>query len=314
MADLERDYLASKFERLERQQQVLAKYMMAIKHQLNELSDQFKNRLELEQLGELKDALTQLSQQFDNDKDSLSVPVELVDESIQENCSQQENQQKPLAIINRRRRRRLPSDLAYAQEEIQQQHTQARSSEYQLVFERVGSRTVLLEALEKAQARLIIVSPWLNRNSIDADLIQRFRDCLDRNCRIEIGWGHLSDCNRIGIGWRYNALRYLSQLEQDYPNQFRLKLLGTHEKFLVCDSAFAMLGSHNLLTSNTSSAEREVGICTTDPHIIQGLINRFDGAEVYPTQAMDESITASLVAFVNVEDSLNVQDIHKEQG
>ncbi|WP_289501230.1 pentapeptide repeat-containing protein [Gloeocapsopsis sp. IPPAS B-1203] len=279
MSNLERDSLVSKIEQLERQQQVLAKYINTTKHQLDRLSSQFNNRPELEQLAALKVTLAQLHQQLDNSLAPSLVPVEVVDGSKQES---------------------------------QQQSTQVQLSQYQLVFDRAGSRAVLLEALEQAQERLIIVCPWLNRNSIDADLIQRFRDCLDRSCRIEIGWGHLSDRSRIGIGWRYNALPDLRQMEQDYPGLFRLKLLGTHEKFLVCDSAFAMLGSHNLLTSSASNAEREVGICTTDIHIIQGLINRFDGAKVYSAQAMDESITASLVALADVEAPLDAQDIGKQ--
>lgn len=127
--------------------------------------------------------------------------------------------------------------------------------------------------------------------------MQKFRDCLNRNCRIDIGWGYLSDRNRVGIGWWYDALKDLRQLERDYLDQFKLKLLGTHEKFLVCDSTFAMLGSHNMLTSSAQSAEREVGIRTTDPQIIQGLINRFDGAEVQDLQPIDEALAAGSVSL-----------------
>ncbi len=81
---------------------------------------------------------------------------------------------------------------------------------------------------------------------------------MNRNCHIDIGWGH--ERLRGRLGWRYNALKDLRQLERDYFDHFRLKLLRTHEKFLVCDRTFAMLGSHNMLTSNAQSAEREVGI------------------------------------------------------
>jgi uncharacterized protein YjbI with pentapeptide repeats len=307
MSTSERDSLVSKIEQLERQQQVLAKYIATTKRQLDELGEQFNNRPDLEQLAVLENALTQLRQLLDRYEASSSVPVEVVDGSIQENRAQPESQQKPDSIIHRRRRRRS-SSLARPQEQIQQQHTQAPSSEYQLVFDRAGSRAVLLEALEQAQERLIIVCPWLNRNSIDNELIQKFRDCLNRNCRIFIGWGHLSDRTRIGIGWRYNALPDLRQLERDYPGFFSLKLLGTHEKFLVCDSTFAMLGSHNMLTSSVQSTEREVGIRTTDPYIIQGLIDRFDAAPVVDTQITIDSLMAELVSLDDGE-ILELQDI-----
>jgi phosphatidylserine/phosphatidylglycerophosphate/cardiolipin synthase-like enzyme len=57
-----------------------------------------------------------------------------------------------------------------------------------------------------------------------------------------------------------------------------LKLLGTHEKFLVCDRTFAMIGSHNFLTSNCHSTEREIGLKTNDKNIIENLIRRFETA------------------------------------
>jgi phosphatidylserine/phosphatidylglycerophosphate/cardiolipin synthase-like enzyme len=55
-----------------------------------------------------------------------------------------------------------------------------------------------------------------------------------------------------------------------------LKVLGTHEKFLVCDRRFAMIGSHNFMSSGASSSEREVGIKTDSPETIDKLIELFD--------------------------------------
>ena len=133
---------------------------------LDDLSEQFNNRPERKQLAELKDALAQLYRQLHDRSDLPAAQVEVVN---------------------------VPPESVSCFDEIQQQPIQMQSYQYQLVFNRSGSRAVLMEALLKAQQRLIIVCPWLNRNSIDADLMQKFRDCLNRNCRIDIGWGHLSD-------------------------------------------------------------------------------------------------------------------------
>lgn len=181
-------------------------------------------------------------------------------------------------------------------QEINQRLQAVRLHNYQLVSNRNQSRNVLLEALESAQERLIIVCPWLTRSAINSEVIRKFRAILNRNCQIDIGWGHLSDTglsqpiqlcrqqllcavSRKSQGWKYNTFPELEQLEQEYRSQFRLKLLGTHEKYLVCDRSFAMLGSHNFLTSGTSSSEREVGLQTNDPRIIEDLIERFESAE-----------------------------------
>jgi uncharacterized protein YjbI with pentapeptide repeats len=239
--------LVTRISQLEQQQVQLKKYISSLKRRLDEHSQQFNTRPELQQLAELQKRLDELCENRVNISSSSETEVSSVE------------------II--------PTIPLLETEVI------VSSSESQLVFDRLGSRSVLLEALEIAEERVIIVCPWLNCNSIDEHLLQKFRFCLSRNCQIDIGWGYLGDRNKIGKGWRYNALSDLQQLEQDYPDLFRLKLLGTHEKYLVCDDKFAMVGSHNVLTSGVQSAEREVGIRTTDLQIIQGLINRFDESQ-----------------------------------
>lgn len=173
----------------------------------------------------------------------------------------------------------------------------SQSYKYELVFDRQGSRKVLMEALEKTQERLIIVCPWLTHGKHNKEVINLLKTLLDLGVCIDIGWGNLKDLIEVRYtkhlqagavrqqlkflksNWKYKALDDLEELETEYSGSFRLKLLGTHEKFLVCDNKFALLGSHNILTSGDLSKERELGLCTTDTNIIQGLINRFDNAE-----------------------------------
>ncbi|MBW4572721.1 MAG: tetratricopeptide repeat protein [Tolypothrix carrinoi HA7290-LM1] len=167
--------------------------------------------------------------------------------------------------------------------------------QYELVINRDGSRSQLIKAAKEAEYQLLLVCPWLhwgvrwNNN----ELIHYFRAFLAKNQNgcIDIGWGHYQDIelvkNKSGsIRGRlkahsklYSALDNLEKLEMDYQSRFRLKLIGTHEKFLVCDDKFAMLGSHNFLSSGDKSGEREVGIYTTDPRIIQQLKNQFEKAK-----------------------------------
>ncbi len=85
--------------------------------------------------------------------------------------------------------------------------------------------------------------------------MDKFKGCLDRICQIDIGWGYLGYRSNLGKSWKYNPLVYLQQLEQSYSGKFRIKLLGTHENFLVYDEKFAFVGSHNLLASGEESLE-----------------------------------------------------------
>ncbi|NEU71461.1 hypothetical protein PI95_002420 [Hassallia byssoidea VB512170] len=165
-------------------------------------------------------------------------------------------------------------------------------AEYKLVYDRDNSREVLMQALEQAEERLIIVCPWLTNKGINQYIIDSFKKLLKYNTCIDIGWGYrgdIIDVNQLDFSedylkkiindWKYNALNKLEDLEKQFSGKFSFKLLGTHEKYLVCDNKFAMLGSHNLLTSSENNQEREVGILTTDIDIIQGLNDRFDNAE-----------------------------------
>jgi len=152
--------------------------------------------------------------------------------------------------------------------------------EYELIFDRAGSCSVMSEALKTAQQQVIIVCPWLTHYGVQEWVSQQLERLLSRNVRVKIGWGRLEDLEqgKTDNSFWYGALPKLRQLQHNYPEMLQLKALGTHEKYLVCDRQFAMLGSHNVLTSGVSSTEREVGLRTTDSRIIQGLINRFQNA------------------------------------
>ncbi|MEP0874004.1 phospholipase D-like domain-containing protein [Trichocoleus desertorum AS-A10] len=171
------------------------------------------------------------------------------------------------------------------------------SHEYKLIYDRHQSREILFKAVKQAQERLILVCPWLYKGIQwnERELVDYFKTFLSvPNSQIEIGWGHWQDINsdkvRRSSGLlrerlkaysdMYSALEDLEDLERQYPKQFKLKLLGTHEKFLVCDRQFAMLGSHNFLSSSDyARREREVGLYTTDPRIINELVKRFESAK-----------------------------------
>lgn len=163
------------------------------------------------------------------------------------------------------------------------------NQDLQLVINRNESRTLLLEALDKTEEFLIIVCPWLTEFAIDRQLLEKFRVLLKRGSRIAVGWGYLGDLiqddqrqvtlQNLVSSWKYKALPMLKKLEQTFPGQVELKLLGTHEKYFVCDRKFAVLGSHNILTSNAKGEEREIGLRISQPWVIANLIDRFVSAQ-----------------------------------
>lgn len=177
--------------------------------------------------------------------------------------------------------------------EINDQLSKSRPQyRYELVYDRSGSRKKLIQALQESEKQLVLVCPWLAYYSLDNEVIQLLKKSLEREVKIHIGWGHLNDVDKFGgdLGLirqklqslengLYTALSSLENLEKEYSTNFHLKLIGTHEKFLVCDSAWGMLTSHNFLCSGDRSAEREIGLITNDIGILQKLVSRYNTAK-----------------------------------
>jgi phosphatidylserine/phosphatidylglycerophosphate/cardiolipin synthase-like enzyme len=133
--------------------------------------------------------------------------------------------------------------------------------EYELVLGREQSRQALLEALASVESRLILVCPWICRYGFDLEIQNQLENLLIKGVTIEIGYGKLSDIEKDKLtGFLYDRLKQATLLADKYPN-FTLKLLG----------------SHNFLTSGVGE-EREIGMRTTDPNLIERLIERYEQA------------------------------------
>ncbi|NEP18801.1 MAG: hypothetical protein F6J97_18190 [Leptolyngbya sp. SIO4C1] len=158
-----------------------------------------------------------------------------------------------------------------------------------------SSRKILEQALRQAQKRLLLVWPWADDMALDEALIEQFRRLLERRCHLEIGWCHTAPADRllrsIYTSWGEDsprqqqlkaALRQLLPLKQAYPEQFRFKVLGTPENFLVCDRAFAVLGMQPLPTRSSLFPELPLRLQTTYADAIEALIQRFDSPTIAP--------------------------------
>ncbi len=183
--------------------------------------------------------------------------------------------------------------------EGQQPPVQA-NAEYELVFnlrsvdrnktESSRNRVLLDDALANAQSRLIVVFPYPDHMTLDASLIDKFKAFLDRQGHLDIGWGHLGNLHDSRLPhyihnkssksaekhFLHTILSQLTQLKHQYPDQFRFKVLGTDENFLICDRAYGILGVHPVATTSAAFPEFAVGLRTTNADVIKGLTDRFD--------------------------------------
>jgi len=229
--------------------------------------------LEWQEIQKIRQDFNQLLEKNQSLEKQLEQQKSILNRSLQKSLTVEDLESLLSALIERRNN--LEGSCS---SELTSQGLQTRS---QLVFNRSNSRNMLEEALDNAESRLILVCPWLTSWATKI-VIDRAEELITRGVQIDIGWGsleHLAKEETNDSLW-YGALPKLRELEDRYKEKFRLKELGTHEKFLVCEGkrTFAMLGSHNFLTSNSGSPEFEVGVRLEDPRIVQELISHFDSA------------------------------------
>jgi tetratricopeptide (TPR) repeat protein len=169
-------------------------------------------------------------------------------------------------------------------------------SQYELIFdlptdqgsESSGSRQLLETALATAVTQVTVVLPRPDREVFDPAMLQKVQAFLDRGGCLNLGWGYLSDLDQEQqpryIHDRQTVLHkgsflkriliQLNDLRRNYPNQFRFKVLGTDDNFLVCDEAYAVLGAQVNLQSH-ALPKLAMGLRTTNLAVIQRLHERF---------------------------------------
>lgn len=158
-----------------------------------------------------------------------------------------------------------------------------------------NSRHALEQLLAQARERLVLVWPWADSVELDDDLLEQFRQLLGRNCRLDIGWCHQGDqrepalLRNISQRWSKNstqhqqlkyALNQLLPLKQEYPRLFSFKILGTTENVAICDATCALIGMQALSTQISLFPTVKLKLRTTDPAVIQPLIQRFENPAI----------------------------------
>ncbi len=197
---------------------------------------------------------------------------------------------------------RLDEQLGQIQGQIQND-----AQEFEMLFDLQhagdhSGRQLLEEVLATAQTRVVVVFPQPDCAAFDPSLIQQFRLFLERGGQLDLGWGNLkpttnSDQPRYiqpknqgqaqidpAQGLLKKLLTQLNQLRQDYPQQFRFKVLGSDDNFLLCDDSFAVLG-FQAMNLNSGYPRVAVGLRTINADVIGQLSDRFDNPQIPPEDA-----------------------------
>jgi hypothetical protein len=119
-------------------------------------------------------------------------------------------------------------------------------------------RAVLARALQEAREEVIVIAPWLNRRTCDDALCDLVAQAVKRGVRVRIGYGITERPGDPDLGRHHaNAQKVIRALRAAVARdisaeQARLldiqRVSDTHEKILVCDRSFAVIGSFNWLS------------------------------------------------------------------
>lgn len=139
-------------------------------------------------------------------------------------------------------------------------------------------RAVLERAIREARQEIIVISPWLNRRTCDDALCNLFANAVSRNVAVRIGFGITERVGDLDLG-RHHAnaqkvIRAMKTAVSRAASAEQASLLDiqrtsdTHEKILVCDRSFAVIGSFNWLSYRGEmdcGYRREASVILRDP-------------------------------------------------
>lgn len=124
----------------------------------------------------------------------------------------------------------------------------------------------LIRAIKDSKSTLCILSGWIGSPLLDREVQGTLRSALKRGVRIYIGfgWETTSGTHQMA-GVAADALAYLRHLESEFfetgERQVNVAQFPNHEKVIVVDDAYMLIGSNNWLSNRFfRNTERSVRI------------------------------------------------------
>ena len=142
----------------------------------------------------------------------------------------------------------LRGKLAAAEEDLRN-----RTSGRTRLIRTEEHRGVLLEAIDKAEQEVTLVSAWIGDQAFDTEVQGKLVAAMGRGVRVRIAWGlGTNKPHREGARNRERGENLLKGLRRKVSKDVRDLLverrIETHEKFIICDDLFCAWGSFNWLS------------------------------------------------------------------
>ena len=116
-------------------------------------------------------------------------------------------------------------------------------------------KRLFISTFKSAENEIDIISPWISNWIFkDEDLMEGFKTALDRGVTIKLLYG-IGDTNSFNNNYNnkksVNTEKNAKKLREKFKNlrgKLILKRANTHEKILLCDYKYVLIGSYNFLS------------------------------------------------------------------
>jgi phosphatidylserine/phosphatidylglycerophosphate/cardiolipin synthase-like enzyme len=138
-------------------------------------------------------------------------------------------------------------------------------TEYEVIEKPEVHRKELIETIKKSKHTIVIWSGWATTYSIDRELVDLFKDALERGVNIYAGFGYNTSRNYTPRQSDTRGIEELNKLklfgkEKRSRGYFLIGKKDNHKKILICDDEYVIVGSFNWLSNSSNNRNDEESI------------------------------------------------------
>ena len=111
-------------------------------------------------------------------------------------------------------------------------------------------RKEFLKCFDEVNKEIIIISPWINDHVVDAAMLKRFQNMVDRGVAVYIGWGiakNIEDQDKKPSDELMKQIQAITNKE-GFPGIYIYYIGNHHDNEVLIDERYHMLGSFNWLS------------------------------------------------------------------
>lgn len=111
-------------------------------------------------------------------------------------------------------------------------------------------RTEFLKCFDEVNREIIIISPWINDHVVDAAMLKRFQNIVNRGAAVYIGWGIAKNIENQDKKPSNELMKQIYAIanKEGYPGIYIYYIGNHHDKEVLIDEKYHMLGSFNWLS------------------------------------------------------------------